>query len=608
MSKGASSKKKSIAQGILFVFVLYLAWLFFDIQKLYLGVIDLISPPPPKFLYAIIDVDNSGEQLIRDHQSIRTGLNSKIQVLRIEVTGVPERKVYLYSPRFNAEDLFTGTTLLRAVGEDIFKNPNVEVIVKVVDKPLGSFSINLSFTYADLIEELSKRNNRNSKIHLIKLALPIIDDKKRALEELGELFEEAEDWDQVIDVYKKLDRMDPKPFYKEKYANAYLKSNRLSLAYAVYNKLLLEEPDNKNILKILFYLAEKMNKLKEAVSFGNKLKELGYTDVNFLTHLAYLNYKTGNIDEAISIYREIAENNPPESIDPVIYYNLAELYQKKGLTDKAMACLEKLKELRPNDNKIHLILGDYYIEKGKFKLAEKELLALLKKEPFNRDILVRLSILYQKTHNIKKLKEVYRQLLVIDPNDKEVCFNLGVLSLETKDLAEAIVFFKKVLAIDEKDIEARKQLFHIYLKLNQKREAYKEAINIFRLKPATEEIYDFFFQYLGDIKKWKQLSKFMKKAVKIYPKNDRLRFYMAICLYKRKLFSKAQKEIEKAIKLSPNKVDYYLLLARIFEEKGNIDEAIRVYKIVLDKAPENNEAKNAYLRLVMERLKRKAKP
>ncbi len=60
--------------------------------------------------------------------------------------------------------------------------------------------------------------------------------------------------------------------------------------------------------------------------------------------------------------------------------------------------------------------------------------------------------------------------------------------------------------------------------------------------------------------------------------------------------------MEKALKLRPNDTDLLRQLAKVKEEAGELDQALQLYKKILDISPEDEEAENAYLRLRLELL------
>ncbi|MCS6794569.1 MAG: tetratricopeptide repeat protein, partial [Raineya sp.] len=80
-----------------------------------------------------------------------------------------------------------------------------------------------------------------------------------------------------------------------------------------------------------------------------------------------------------------------------------------------------------------------------------------------------------------------------------------------------------------------------------------------------------------------------KKALKINPKSSGINYQIALTLLKLKKYSEATEYASAAIELENNIPEYYLLLAKIYQEQGLFAEASRIYEKMLDKKLPNTE-------------------
>jgi tetratricopeptide (TPR) repeat protein len=94
----------------------------------------------------------------------------------------------------------------------------------------------------------------------------------------------------------------------------------------------------------------------------------------------------------------------------------------------------------------------------------------------------------------------------------------------------------------------------------------------------------------------------MIMGVKANPKNFELRQYLILVYLKLKKNELAVKEIMEALKLQPNNINLLHQLAKIHEGTGNLDQALQVYKKILDISPDDEKAGKAYLRLRLKLL------
>ena len=67
--------------------------------------------------------------------------------------------------------------------------------------------------------------------------------------------------------------------------------------------------------------------------------------------------REGRRDEAVGLYNTALEKNPA-MVEAL--FSLAELYRREGDTEKAVAHLEKIKEIRPHHERAHVFLGHLY--------------------------------------------------------------------------------------------------------------------------------------------------------------------------------------------------------------------------------------------------------
>ena len=92
----------------------------------------------------------------------------------------------------------------------------------------------------------------------------------------------------------------------------------------------------------------------------------------------------------------------------------------------------------------------------------------------------------------------------------------------------------------------------------------------------------------------------MEKATRAYPKKVELKEYLIVAYLKTGNEKAAILEMEKVLSLKPDDVTLWLQLAKLSEKNNDIKRAVSAYKRVLDIAPNNEEASEAYLRLRLE--------
>ncbi len=121
--------------------------------------------------------------------------------------------------------------------------------------------------------------------------------------------------------------------------------------------------------------------------------------------------QSGNESKLCEIY-ERAKN----------YFEAGNLYRKRGLPDKAEACLIKIGKEDPHWFEATHRLGDLYLETGKYPQALEKYQQLVSQKqlnPDNLDLYYNLGILYEHTNQFQYAHTIYSRILAIHPHFKD---------------------------------------------------------------------------------------------------------------------------------------------------------------------------------------------
>ena len=179
------------------------------------------------------------------------------------------------------------------------------------------------------------------------------------------------------------------------------------------------------------------------------------------------------------------------------------------------------------------------------------------------------------------------------------------METEQGNLKKGLHYFERLVTIDPKDTQAREALFDIYQRQKRNDLAFNQAIQLIKFFPKKIAYYSYIFNHLTALDELEQLAHYMIKGVKENPNNFELRQYLILVYLKLKKNELAVKEIKEALKLKPNNTNLLHQLAKINEGTGNLDQALQVYKKILDISPDDEDAGKEYLRLRLKLLNKK---
>lgn len=158
--------------------------------------------------------------------------------------------------------------------------------------------------------------------------------------------------------------------------------------------------------------------------------ELLPDDALTLAARGYVINFTGGTEEAIKYYEKALKVNPYFDI---AWYNLGNIYLKKGNYQEARRCYQKTLEVRPTFAVAHSNLGCTYWAEGNLAEAIKEFSRAVRLNPNLVIPRFNLARLYEATYDYGKALKQYRKVLAIDPKFEEVRSRLEALEEKQKD-------------------------------------------------------------------------------------------------------------------------------------------------------------------------------
>lgn len=183
----------------------------------------------------------------------------------------------------------------------------------------------------------------------------------------------------------------------------------------------------------------------------------------------------------------------------------------------------------------------------------------------------------------QKAIKLSKQLLQKDPKNYMANYYLGKAYLKEGKKELAILEYKHVnenalFGEQLNELDFRKEFAELLLKFNQQNEALKNYILLTKLEPKNAENY-FQAGWLYEQQNRYDLALgFMQKAATIDKKHAKAHAEIGLMLYRTKQFSEAKKEIDLAIKLSPDTYSSYYYLGKILKDAKDLQSAIKAFE------------------------------
>ncbi len=188
-----------------------------------------------------------------------------------------------------------------------------------------------------------------------------------------------------------------------------------------------------------------------------------------------------------------------------------------------------------------------------------------------------------KAGKAQQAQRVAKAIIAKNPKDFEAHYWLGeaymadnkseLAFMEFKNVAQHAVFDGRI-----PEVPFRKQLSKLYLKYNQPEDALKEYLLLTKMEPKNPEN---FFQAGQLYEQTNQMAPalgFYQNAVQMDKRNAKAHAAISNIYVHMKQFNEAKKEIDTAIKLSPDAPSNYYYLGKILKETNDYPGAVKAFE------------------------------
>ena len=568
--------------------------------------------PVPAFKHIIIE-HNGEKKRLTPGQILHIHPSDSLRIVKISTSILLNKGIRLYSQSFDVNALQTQTVVTKLLpNQDMFRHYTYTITIKHSNNKIGEVGLVIAPSLEDWLTKANRIIDPQKRINFLQTAYKEEKGNFQIKMRLANEYLAQKRWKEgahiIESILKEKEDM-PTPIISgkvrlnlmKKVLDAYEHLHYYNKVIATLKKILINSPEDLDLRLRLAELLEKKGILKEAVEQYTIILPQLTTDekIACMKNIGYLLFQAGQKNKALQWYLKAAKYDKK---DPNLYYNIGSIYDELKKPKLAEKYLRFALELKKDDVEGRLRLGQSLFNKNKLKEAKKYVKEILKRKPKHLEALILLANIVEKEGDKDGLRNIYKQILSHDPKNKIILFNLGVLETEKGNLKKALHYFEKLVTIDPKDTQTREALFDIYQKQKRNDLAFKQALILTKVFPKKIFYYSFIFNHLSTLNKFKELAHYMSKGVKANPKSFELRQYLILVYLKLKKNELAVKEIKNALKLKPNNISLLHQLAKINEGTGNLDQALQVYKKILDISPDDEKAGKEYLRLRLQLL------
>ncbi len=559
------------------------------------AALDLL-PVPHKLVAVHLEINGKGETLREGAQRIVTPSDA-VRIVSLETDGwlkwgvslsrqpVDWNRMTEKAERF--KDLFPKET---------FESPRSYPLRALWwNRPLGAVTFVVKLSARDWIRKAAAAEAVDDKVRYLEHAIKEDPENVLAKTRLAALYVQQKRLVDAEKLYKDVLAMGRSRPILERLVDVYRLQKKHRAALETYLEILSLSDDSRVFEQLVDYLRSHLS-LKRALAFVEKEADKVPERYRGAWQLvrAELATRLKRWGVAAKAYEAALRYGIR---DPNIHYNLSVVRAKTGDLRKAASDLEHYLAANPADEKNWLKLGALYEKMGRDAKARRVYEKVVQRNPKSKVALIRLVALLQKTDDKEGLLRAYEKLAVLEPQDSLVQFNKAVLYYQLNRWEEAEAAFRKAAELDPANPEPLRYLLDLYRKKKDAEKEIQVLRRLIRMDKDNLSYYDALFMLYDQAGNYDAIVQFFSEAVQDHPKVTAFYQYILYGALKKGDQKKALQILETLSRMLPKDIKYLRQAARIHESLGQYKKALEKTKQILERAPEDEQAKKDYMRL-----------
>ena len=336
------------------------------------------------------------------------------------------------------------------------------------------------------------------------------------------------------------------------------------------------------------------NRSAEALEICEKILKEDKNDAEAIAMRASLWLYAGKPEQINSAITELQSVIAKMPDNFVLRYNLGRALMSKGDVDGARVQFSDAIKIRPDYLPARLALAQIQIVRGEFAAALAAASEILQVDPNNQFARLIRARAFFAQNKFSESRAVLEETLKLNPSQRDAKYQLGVVNFKEGKYKESEAIFQNLYSLDPPDMRGLLGLTEVYVAQNQNERALKLIEEAQAKYPKATGLDVAWGNIAIRAGKFDQAIATLKKRLDADPRNYDLHMRLAEAYRQKGDLGQAIDLWKKAAEIMPNQLQPVVARALALEQVNRRSEAAPLYEQILKSEPDNVVALNNY--------------
>ncbi len=284
---------------------------------------------------------------------------------------------------------------------------------------------------------------------------------------------------------------------------------------------------------------------------------------------------TGRNEESIRLHLNIIEEHP---YNELAWFNLAAAYQGLKLFEKAIDAYQYAVVIDEKFDYAYRNMGDAYIRLRKYKEAIESLEKVLELSKPEEVIYEAIGHCFDKMKNYAQARFHYRKAAHLSPDDSKLYYKIACTYFNEGQWTSAVKQLETALRIQRQQSEYNLLMGECKLQLGLMKEAVQYFSIAVRVKPKNTAGWEALIRALYQAEYFSEARQQALAALESTSQKPVFYYYLSAILFSMSKPKEALLNLEKALQLSPKKLNLFVALHPSILQNSQVVDLIARYK------------------------------